>query len=248
MDGNHELVRDRNGFRLRGGEVTRLEAFVDAAFAFAVTLLVVSFDALPETYSELVDALKHGPAFVAGFAILAMFWSYHYRFSRRYGLEDGVVLLYSLALVGLTLLYVYPLRLLMGLAVSGMTGGWAPSSFQVASVDDLRGLYVIYAAGFGGMSILIAAIYWHAYRKREQLGLDALECLLARTEIWSMLLLCVPAVLSALLAMLVPMRGTWSAAPGAVYMLLPVIMPIFGGYAGRLRKQVRAEMAADAAS
>jgi hypothetical protein len=31
-----------NGFRLRGLEMTRLEAFVDAAFAFAVTMLVIA--------------------------------------------------------------------------------------------------------------------------------------------------------------------------------------------------------------
>ncbi len=30
----------RDGFRNRGGQATRLEAFVDAAFAFSVTLLV----------------------------------------------------------------------------------------------------------------------------------------------------------------------------------------------------------------
>ncbi len=248
MDRNLGPLRDRQGFRLRGGDVTRLEAFVDAAFAFAVTLLVVSFDALPETYPALVDALKHGPAFVAGFAILAMFWSYHYRFSRRFGLEDGVVLLYSLALVGLTLLYVYPLRLLMGLAVAGMTGGWAPSSFQVHSVTDLRGLYVVYALGFGGMSLLVAGIYWHAYRKREELQLDALERVLTRTEIGSMLLLCVPAALSILLATLGPMRGGWVAAPGMAYMLLPVMMPVFGKYADRQRKRAAIAVAAGEAS
>ena len=36
-----------NDFRLRGLEMTRIEVFVDAAFAFAVTLLVISFDAIP---------------------------------------------------------------------------------------------------------------------------------------------------------------------------------------------------------
>ena len=38
-------VEDR--FRLRGLEVTRLDTFVDAAFAFVLTLLVISFDAIP---------------------------------------------------------------------------------------------------------------------------------------------------------------------------------------------------------
>ena len=50
-------------FRDRGGETTRIEAFVDAAFAFALTLLVISFDEIPESYEQLVDALKGVPAF-----------------------------------------------------------------------------------------------------------------------------------------------------------------------------------------
>lgn len=44
MDLSNLPVRDH--FRLRGEAMTRLETFVDAAFAFAVTLLVVSFDAV----------------------------------------------------------------------------------------------------------------------------------------------------------------------------------------------------------
>ncbi len=35
------------GFRMRGLDMTRIEVFVDAAFAFAVTMLVISFDAIP---------------------------------------------------------------------------------------------------------------------------------------------------------------------------------------------------------
>jgi hypothetical protein len=35
-------AQEPGGFRLRGREVTRLESFSDAVFAFAVTLLVVS--------------------------------------------------------------------------------------------------------------------------------------------------------------------------------------------------------------
>ena len=53
------------GVRQRGEQVTRLETFVDAAFAFAMTLLVVSFDAMPDSFAELYDALRRLPAFLA---------------------------------------------------------------------------------------------------------------------------------------------------------------------------------------
>ncbi|MGB9155391.1 MAG: hypothetical protein WCB20_02790, partial [Chthoniobacterales bacterium] len=38
----------RGGFRLRGLEMTRLESFVDAAFAFAVSLLVIAGQQVPD--------------------------------------------------------------------------------------------------------------------------------------------------------------------------------------------------------
>ena len=38
----------RDGFRQRGEDMTRLETFTDAAFAFAVTLLVVGVDRVVE--------------------------------------------------------------------------------------------------------------------------------------------------------------------------------------------------------
>lgn len=34
---------------MRGLDMTQIEVFVDAAFAFAVTMLVISFDAIPRT-------------------------------------------------------------------------------------------------------------------------------------------------------------------------------------------------------
>lgn len=54
-----------DGFRLRGTEISRTEVFVDTAFAFAVTLLVISFDAIPRNWDEVVLAIKAIPTFAA---------------------------------------------------------------------------------------------------------------------------------------------------------------------------------------
>ena len=89
----------RDGFRERGGQVTRLEAFVDAAFAFAVTLLVISGTDLPADVPALLAAMKQVPAFACSFGLIAMFWYVHNTWSRRYGLDDGMTILLSLALV-----------------------------------------------------------------------------------------------------------------------------------------------------
>ena len=92
----------RDGFRERGQQVTRVEAFVDAAFAFAVTLLVISFDGLPKSAHELVAAYKGIPAFAASFLLLATFWRAHERWSRWYGLDDSRSTALSLILVLVT--------------------------------------------------------------------------------------------------------------------------------------------------
>ena len=56
----------RSGFRQRGMDMTRLETFTDAAFAFAVTLLVVGGgDSIPENSEQFIDAMKRIPAFAA---------------------------------------------------------------------------------------------------------------------------------------------------------------------------------------
>jgi hypothetical protein len=49
-------------FRWRGREITRLEAFCDVVFGFALTLLVVSLE-VPRNYHEMMLAMRRIPAF-----------------------------------------------------------------------------------------------------------------------------------------------------------------------------------------
>jgi hypothetical protein len=213
-------------FRLRGERITRLDTFVDAAFAFAVTLLVVSFDAMPDTFAELYDALRRLPAFLAGFAIIVMFWISHHRFSRRFGLEDGTVVALTLALVAATLFYVYPLRMVMSAGMYYLTAGWAPSEFLVTSVLEFRLIFVIYGVGFAVLSGLMLLLNAHALRQSPRLQLDAAERLCVRREIGAQGILIGVAMLSVLLSLLLPLRHDWMRAlPGMCYALLGVFMP-----------------------
>jgi uncharacterized membrane protein len=79
---------DLPGFRLRGREVTRLESFSDAVFGFALTLLVVSLD-VPKTFADLVTTMRGFPAIALCFLFLALIWNGHYKYCRRYGLDDA---------------------------------------------------------------------------------------------------------------------------------------------------------------
>lgn len=228
-DGAPQPSRGVAGFRERGTDGTRLEAFVDAAFAFAVTLLVVSFDDVPGTLEELMAAMRKVPAFLAGFAVVAMFWAAHRRFSRRFGLEDGTVTLLSLLLVATVLVYIFPLRVLMSWALSIFTGGWAPTELQVDAAAEARAVYLIYGAGFLAMNLWIVLLNGHALRRADRLQLDAGECLLTRAECVLHGIMAASALLSIALALLLPLDRGWQwALPGLAYALLIVVMPACG--------------------
>lgn len=224
----------RDHFRLRGEAMTRLETFVDAAFAFAVTLLVVSFDAMPDSFAELYDALRRLPAFLAGFAIIGLFWHAHYRFSRRFGLEDGWVVTLSLALVAAALFYVYPLRMVMSAGMHYFTFGWAPSELTVESFGEFRLIFVIYGVGFAALAGIMALLNWHALRMADALRLDAAERLIARSEIVVEGVLIGCALLSIAVALLLPEKQGWQQAlPGMVYSLLGIVLPWYETRVGK---------------
>lgn len=103
-----QLSERRLEIRPRGLEMTRTETFTDAAFAFALTLLVVSIDSIPASYAELLDAVQGIPAFGLSCALLFLFWYGHWNWSRRYGLEDFPSIALSFLLVFVVLCYVYP--------------------------------------------------------------------------------------------------------------------------------------------
>src|SRR5262249_13953492 len=103
-----------DGFRLRGMEMTRLETFIDAAFAFGISMLVIAAQQIPDNIHALLAAFKNVPTFVCSIAVLGIFWRGHWLWSRRYGLEDGVSILISWAMIVTVLILIYPLKAIFG--------------------------------------------------------------------------------------------------------------------------------------
>src|SRR2546421_12932513 len=62
------------GFRLRGMEMTRLETFIDAAFAFALSMLVIGPQQIPDNIGEILGAFKNVPAFICSIVVLGFLW------------------------------------------------------------------------------------------------------------------------------------------------------------------------------
>lgn len=221
---NEADVSQEHGFRMRGAQQTRIDAFVDAAFAFAVTLLIVSVGHVPSTVPDLIQAMRGVPAFSASFLLLARFWLSHRHWSRWYGLEDGPSVRLSLALVFVVLIYVYPLRMVANMTLALLSGGaLAEQSIQIHTIADLTSLYLVFAAGYGAVVIIFTLLYRHALACADTLHLTDSERVRTRSTAERYTALAAVALLSLVLTLLLPtvhapMQTYW--LPGMVYALI----------------------------
>lgn len=205
---------------------SRVDAFVDAAFAFCMTLLVVAGGDLPRTLDDLMAAMLRVPAFAVGFALLALFWWSHHQFRQLHRRDDATSLLLSLVIVFVVMIYVYPLRLLGESTAYYMSGRMLPGSELVRSVADMRVLYVVYGVGFVSLAGLYILLFRHAVRHggsdaATSGGAEAVAC-------WS--ISAGVGAVSIALALLLPRGNPWSAGfPGMVYMLIPVLIGLYYG-------------------
>ena len=177
-------------FRWRGGDVSRIENLSDAVFGFALTLLVISAG-VPRTWLEMREALWQVPVFAACFAMLVWVWYCHYKFSRRYGLEDVTTVVWNTLLLFVVLVYVYPLKFL-GSFLMRLVRGLPPqlaeqpdgSVLEVFTApDQVRSFMALYSLGFVVLFALFALLHLHAWRRREFLRLDAAERLLTLSDL-----------------------------------------------------------------
>ncbi|HUR37456.1 MAG TPA: TMEM175 family protein [Terriglobales bacterium] len=203
------LLVDKH-FRWRSSEMTRVEAFSDAVFAFALTLLVVALE-VPHTFAELTNAMKGFGAFAICFAMLAMVWYTHVKFFRRYGLQTLWATVLNCALLFVVLFYVYPLKFLFTFLVGAFTGGalmpHTPGNVPMISViDDVRSLMVIYGLGFAAVFLLFFLLYSHAWRLRDALELNDMERHFTQYEMMNQFAMMCFGLISAAIATLVPPR------------------------------------------
>jgi uncharacterized membrane protein len=228
-------------FRVRAPEVSRIEGFSDAAFAFAVTLLVVSLE-VPQTFDELLDVMRGIPAFAVCFAILVWLWVAHYKFFRRYGLEDRITIALNSVLLFVVMLYVYPLKFVFTIFM-GMITGIRPTTAGTIRNEQVGDLFVIYGLGFIAVFSVLSLMNVRAYRLRDRLQLDAMEILLTRAEIARCLGLAAVGLLSVAVAVILTGKGAAGLA-GAAYFFIGVVEFIVGWRVGRKREALVKQMQA----
>jgi uncharacterized membrane protein len=157
-------------FRVRGREVSRVEAFSDVVFGFALTLIVVSLE-VPQTFDALMATMRGFPAFAICFAILTWVWHCHHTFFRRYALTDEYTIFLNTVLLFLVLFYTYPLKFIFSIVTGQVRGRFG----------DTPTLFLVYGLGFAGIFFIFTLMYVHAYKKRDALELDEFEIYDTRT-------------------------------------------------------------------
>ncbi len=167
--------------------MTRIEVFIDAAFAFAVTMLVISFDRIPQSFEEIVVAIKSIPAFVAAVAQLVWIWNTHSQWSERYGLRDARTVALSTALLIVVLIYIYPMRIMFSTLFWWLSGGFLPNAMNLGSFDELSSMFVFLGCGFVAFCVVFLLMYRHAIVRKNELRLNEFEIYKTQTSalIWS---------------------------------------------------------------
>ena len=217
-------------------EVSRIEGFSDAVFAFAITLLVVSLE-VPKTYHELMAVIRGFPAFAIGFALIFQVWWRHYKFFRTYELEDAYVISLTGVLLFVVLFYTYPLKFVWSMVFSQLEGRAVTG--EMITLSQVPTLFVIYGAGVIAVFGILALLYGHAYRERQALELSAIEVLDARAQIYSNIGVASVGALSIVVALVCGrVAPNLVGIAGYLYCTIGLVEWRVGEYRGRWRKKL----------
>jgi uncharacterized membrane protein len=157
----------------RRHDISRLEAFSDAVFAFALTLLVVALE-VPKSYDELMELVGGFLSFACCFSVLVWIWYEHNLFFRRYGLQDPYTVFLYGGLLFVVLFYVYPLKFMFDSWFARFST-LPHKEIVPMSLTQLSSASAVYGLGFFLLFIMFGLLYLHAYRKRHELGLTPVE-------------------------------------------------------------------------
>jgi hypothetical protein len=224
----------------RGREVSRVEGFSDAVFAFALTLLVVSLE-VPRSFADLVATMEGFLAFAICFAFIVWVWYEHYLFFRRFGLQDGRTIVLNALLLFVVLFYVYPLKFLFTGLVRLWTG-LGPEASAVAAFTDGRRVLAIYGIGFVAVFAGLTLLYRRAWSLSGALGFDALETWDARAGTIRHAATTVVGLVAIALALVLPDRLVGFA--GMFYAVLGPVHGILGYRLGSRRVALAARVRA----
>lgn len=135
-------------------EFDRAIGFLDATFALALTLLVTTLDLSGErSVWESLGSLDNevGPqfiTFVIAFALIANYWLVHHRMVASFAAIDTPVIVANLFLIGAIVLLPF-----------------GTEAVGDPAIDDLALPTAVFALDVAAASIMLAIIYWLAWKR-----------------------------------------------------------------------------------
>jgi uncharacterized membrane protein len=232
-------------FRYRGEEPSRIEALSDSCFALAIGLLLISTKS-PDTFEELFDFTKDLIPFALCLTMIMLVWHQHFVFFIRYGFRNAVIVVLNSILLLILLFYVYPLKFLARFLTNiygSLLGNLFGMDIQVNNIQltdggDLPALMITYSWGVAGIFLVLMFMYRYALKNKEELELNEIEIFETKTSIISNMLMAGIALLSILLAMVIPHPIIGAFLAGCSYLLCWPVMVVFAKKRNTLRKAI----------
>lgn len=227
----------------RRHEISRIEAFSDVVFGFALALLAVSANP-PSSYAELMNRMVGGLSFACCFALLVWIWYEHNSFFRRFGLQDNYTIFLNSVLLFVVLFYVYPLKFMF----DSLFERFVPRGNVNAQMElwQLANASAVCAVGFIALFVLFVLLYRHAIAKREDLHLTELDVFDARTHVVHHLISTSIGVISLVIALVAPL-GLVPLAPMAFFLMGPGHW-FHGARSRKLRRELEERLGQEAAT
>ncbi len=171
---------------IRNVAAKRLDSFVDGAFAFAVTILVVGTGGATESFDGLLRTFAYVPAFVPSLIIILSFWWAHRQFSIIIRRTDTLNDMLSILIMFVIQIYVFPVAFLMRALLHWLSDGALPGTGLLP--EQIRTTYAIFGGGFALLSAAYSLMYFRASIAHGKLSVFLSVRLIARrAAIWWML-------------------------------------------------------------
>ena len=147
-------------------DTKRIEAFSDAVFGFAATLMVITIDT-DASFSNLIQTNQtNWITFAVTFFVLVALWKVHYNFFRRTNYMDNWIITFNSILLFVILYYIFPLKSLLNSLMGLEEQPW----------ESLASLFAFYSGGFVLIFLSLSLMYYRAYKKTNSIA-DSLNLL-----------------------------------------------------------------------